>query len=156
MPRIETAERLKMALIRKKKRAQRRLIALQNGVPVDSDSDLSLEDNDQEEVSIFRPEKSFVRPIMLLYKGTARCVNNYYPRVQCVAKQLASGSLIGESDTLNCVGIDYFGDIYAEQDGLVCLVIERPDLSLGAFEIKLLREILGNQNTNAHMPTTKF
>lgn len=59
-------------------------------------------------------EISFVRPIMLLFRGSARCINNYFPGVTFTAKRLATGSLIGESDTLQRVGIEFLGDIYAE------------------------------------------
>ena len=93
---------------------------------------------------IFRPEKSFCRPIMLMHDGTARVVNKYFANnsgqngdkgMSFVAKRLATGSLIGESDTLKCVGIDFFGDIYAEKTGLMCLVIDKPDITLDEFEI---------------------
>ena len=60
-----------------------------------------------------------------------------------VAKRLATGSILGESDAMRCVGIDFFGDIYAEKKGLQCLVIEKPDLSLDTFEMKVLKEKLG-------------
>lgn len=83
-------------------------------------------------------EMSFSRPIMLLFRGSARCRNSYFPDVSFTAKRLATGSIIGESDMLQRVGIEFLGDIYAEQDGLVCLTIERPDLCLDKFEIQLL------------------
>ena len=67
---------------------------------------------------MFRAEKSFCRPIMLMYAGSARCINKYFPKINFVAKRLATGSIIGESDTLKMIGIDFFGDIYAENNGL--------------------------------------
>ena len=90
-------------------------------------------------------ELSFVRPIMLSYHGSARCVNRYFPGVDFVAKRLATGSIMGESDTLQTVGVDFLGDIYAEKNGLSCLIIDRPDLCLDAFEVKLLREAIGKR-----------
>ena len=63
---------------------------------------------------------SFVRPILLLFDGSACCVNSYFSE-HFTAKRLTTGSIIGESDTLQRVGIEFLGDIYAEQDGLVCL-----------------------------------
>lgn len=83
---------------------------------------------------------------MVLFKGSARCINNYFPGVSFTARRLATGSIIGESDSLQKVGIEFLGDIYAEQDGLICLIIERPDLYLDAFEIKVLQERLGKQH----------
>lgn len=59
-------------------------------------------------------EISFVRPIMLLFRGSARCINSYFPEISFTAKRLATGSIIGESDTLQTVGIEFLGDIYAE------------------------------------------
>ena len=87
------------------------------------------------ELSIFRPEKSNTRPIMLMFQGSAVCVNRHFDNVEFVAKRLATGSLLGESDTINCIGIDFFGDIYAEQNGLICLVIDKPDLNLDIYEV---------------------
>lgn len=89
------------------------------------------------------PERSFCRPIMLMYAGSARCVNKSFKGSPFVAKRLATGSILGESDAMKCVGIDFFGDIYAERNGLQCLVIEKPDLCLDKFEMKILREKLG-------------
>lgn len=80
---------------------------------------------------------------MLMYTGSARCVNNYFPGTKFVAKRLATGSILGESDTLKMIGIDFFGDIYAEKNGLECLVIDKPDLALDAFEVNLLRQVMG-------------
>ena len=76
---------------------------------------------------------------MILFKGSARCVNSYFPGMPFTAQRLATGCVIGESDTLQTVGIEYLGDIYAEQDGLICLTIERPDLCLDNFEVEILR-----------------
>ena len=90
-----------------------------------SDAELSELDESEEgintyprESSIFRPERSCARPIMLLFSGSARCVNKYFPGVSFVAKRLATGSMIGESDAIQSLGIDFFGDIYAEKNGL--------------------------------------
>mmetsp|Transcript_25345 Transcript_25345/g.31729 ORF Transcript_25345/g.31729 Transcript_25345/m.31729 type:complete len:82 (+) Transcript_25345:719-964(+) len=80
---------------------------------------------------------------MLLYQGSARCINRYFHEVQFVAKRLATGSILGESDTLQRVGVDFLGDVYAEKHGLTCLIIERPDLTLDPFEIKILQEVIG-------------
>lgn len=95
-------------------------------------------------------EMSFVRPIMLTYHGSARCINRYFsdpdvPDGHFVAKRLATGSIMGESDTLQQIGVDFLGDIYAEKNGLICLIIDRPDLCLDAYEIKLLKEVIGKQ-----------
>ena len=80
---------------------------------------------------------------MLMYAGSARCVNKSFKGSSFVVKRLATGSILGESDALKCVGIDFFGDIYAECHGLECLVIEKPDLCLDTFEMKFLKEKLG-------------
>ena len=88
---------------------------------------------------------SFMRPIMLLFRGSACCVNTYF-KDHFTAKRLTTGSIIGESDVLQRVGIEFLGDIYADKDGLTCLTIGRPDLALDVFEIKILQEALGNQN----------
>ena len=83
---------------------------------------------------------------MLMYEGSARCVNKSFGGLSFVVKRLATGSILGESDAMKCIGIDFFGDIYAENNGLKCLVIESPDLCLDMFEMKVLREKLGIQN----------
>ncbi len=98
------------------------------------------------QVNIFRPEKSFKRPIMLVYNGSARCINKAFPNYKFVAKRMTSGSIMGESDTIQSIGIEFFGDIYAEKEGLQCLVIEKPDLVLDIFEQKLLKSVLGSSN----------
>ena len=99
-----------------------------------------IDDLDEFEQSkgLFRPEKSFCRPIMLMYAGQARCINNYFPDLSFVAKRLATGSILGESDATQSIGIDFFGDIYAEKNGLECLVIEKPDLCLDEYEKRVL------------------
>ena len=64
---------------------------------------------------------------------------------------------MGESDTLHCVGIDFFGDIYAESKGLVCLVIDKPDLSLELYEQEILRDAIGSQHHDLlNMLETRF
>lgn len=141
-------------------------MALQQGISMDdlSDSDgsnLEIEKpkkkNKNKKNQIFRPEKSFCRPIMMMYDGTARVVNKYFEGHSFVAKRLATGSILGESDTLKCVGIDYFGDIYAEKNGLMCLVIEKPDIALDEFEILILKETLGIQHHDLqNMLETRF
>ena len=102
--------------------------------------DISDDDLDEFEQSkgLFRPEKSFCRPIMLMYSGQARCINSYFTDLNFVAKRLATGSILGESDATESVGIDFLGDIYAEKNGLECLVIEKPDLCLDEYEKKIL------------------
>ena len=82
---------------------------------------------------------------MLLHSGSARCVNKHFTIkkddkdeekvISFVAKRLATGSILNESDAFGSVGIDFFGDIYAEKDGLKCLAIENPDKCLDAFEL---------------------
>ncbi len=52
------------------------------------------------QVNIFRPEKSFKRPIMLVYNGSARCINKAFPNYKFVAKRMTTGSIMGESDTI--------------------------------------------------------
>lgn len=47
---------------------------------------------------------------------------------------------------MKCIGIDYFGDIYAEKNGLYCLVIEKPDLCLDMFEMRVLKEELNSKH----------
>ena len=94
---------------------------------------------------------------MLMYTGSARCVNKYFHGTKFVAKRLATGSILGESDTLKMIGIDFFGDIYAEKNGLECLVIDKPDLALDAFEINLLRQVMGLHNHELqNMLETRF
>ena len=94
---------------------------------------------------------------MLMYAGSARCINKYFKPTTFIAKRLATGSILGESDALKMVGIDFFGDIYAEKSGLQCLVIDKPDKVLDAFEITLLREILGLHNHDLqNMLETRF
>ena len=107
-----------------------------------SDDDLDSVQWNSKKIRIFRPEKSFARPIMLMFSGSARCINRHFP-VSFVAKRLATGSIFGESDAMKLIGIDFFGDIYAETKGLTCLIIEKPDLVLDIFEIKILKEVLG-------------
>lgn len=80
---------------------------------------------------------------MLMFNGTARCINRHFQNMSFVAKRLATGSILGESDALEAIGIDFFGDIYAEKDGLQCLVIRKPDLVLDVFEKKILNGALG-------------
>ena len=97
---------------------------IQKGINVDdfsddnSDSDQEIEQITQSDESALFPETSFCRPIMLMYSGSARCVNKSFPDWKIVAKRLATGSILGESDSMSCVGIDFFGHIYAESNGL--------------------------------------
>ena len=51
---------------------------------------------------------------------------------------MPNGSIIGESDAVSAIGIDFFGDIYAGQEGLECLVIENADIELDEYEKKIL------------------
>ena len=56
---------------------------------------------------------------------------------------MPNGSIIGESDAVSAIGIDFFGDIYAGQEGLECLVIEQPDIELDEYEKKILQNAMG-------------
>jgi len=81
---------------------------LQRGINIDdlTETELNQMINEDEEfwpkreVNIFRPEHSFVRPTMLIYSGSARCVNDAFPNSKFLAKRLATGSIMGESDTI--------------------------------------------------------
>ena len=57
------------------------------------------------------------------------------------------GSIIGESDATSSIGIDFFGDIYAGQEGLECLVIENPDIQLDEYEKKILKSVMGKEHS---------
>lgn len=47
---------------------------------------------------------------------------------------LTRGDVIGESDFIRNPGFDYFGDIYAGEQGVKCLVIEDPEVLISMYE----------------------
>lgn len=107
--------------------------------------------------NIFRDEVSFCRPILLLYSGSARCVNQHFPESPFVAKRLATGGIVALSDALGLAGIDFFGDIYAEKKGLQVLMLEKPDQVLDAYERLILREVMNtNLNELQNMMESRF
>jgi hypothetical protein len=65
--------------------------------------------------------------VIIILRGSAIVRNSLLDETVDNVYELGVGEVIGDSDMLRYCGIDFFGDIYAGENGLECLVLIAPE-----------------------------
>ena len=83
-----------------------------------------------------------MRPIIFILRGSAIVKNPLLEETNDQVFELGVGEVIGDTDLLRYPGIDFFGDIYAGEYGLECLVLPAPEQVIDEFEIPILLKVM--------------